>query len=89
MGQIRIPTTAVNLVSVTAGRECSLVVKADGTIKAWGNSDYTAFPAGITTGVAIASDNLHSIVGLRNGGIAVAGPDVYKMYRSRTPTPTP
>lgn len=89
-GQTRIPKNAVNVVSVTAGRDCSVVVKADGTIMAWGNSDYTTFvPAGITTGVTVMSDNIHSIVGLRNGGIAVAGPDVYGIYRSRTPTPTP
>ena len=90
MGQLSIPTTAVDLVSVTAGRECSLAVKADGTIIAWGNPLYISFtPKNVSQGVAIASDNIHSIIGLRNGGIAVAGPDVYGIYRSRTPTLTP
>ena len=90
MGQLTIPTTAVNLVSVSAGRECSLAVKADGTIIAWGNPLYISFtPKNITDGVAIASDNITSIIGLRNGGIAVAGPDVYGIYASRTPTRTP
>jgi alpha-tubulin suppressor-like RCC1 family protein len=89
MGQLTIPSTAVDLVSVSAGRECSLAVKADGKIVAWGNKLYITFKPAVTEGVAIASDNISSIVGLRNGGIAVAGPDVYGIYRSRTPTPTP
>ena len=90
MGQLKIPPTAVDLVSVTAGRECSLAVKADGTIIAWGNPLYVSFtPKNVSEGVAIASDNITSIIGLRNGGIAVAGPDVHGIYRSRTPTPTP
>jgi hypothetical protein len=89
MGQLTIPSTAVDLVSVTAGRECSLAVKADGTIVAWGNKLYTSFSPPVTNAVAIASDNIHSIAGLRNNGIAVAGPDVHGIYRSRTPTPTP
>jgi hypothetical protein len=90
MGQLTIPPTAVDLVSVTAGRECSLAVKADGTIVAWGNPLYISFtPKNINDGVAIASDNITSIIGLRNGGIAVAGPNVHGIYRSRTATPTP
>jgi alpha-tubulin suppressor-like RCC1 family protein len=90
MGQLKIPATAVDLISVTAGRECSLGVKADGSIIAWGNPPYISFtPRTITDGVAVASDNIHSIVGLRNGGIAVAGPDVFGIYASRTATRTP
>jgi alpha-tubulin suppressor-like RCC1 family protein len=89
MGQLTIPTTAVDLINVTAGRECSLAVKADGTIVAWGNKLYTSFSPPVTNAVAIASDNIHSIAGLRNNGIAVAGPDVHGIYRSRTPTITP
>ena len=89
MGQLTIPSTAVDLVSVSAGRECSLAVRADGKIVAWGNKLYIKFTPAVTDGVAIASDNISSIVGLRNGGIAVAGPDVYGIYLSRTPTATP
>jgi alpha-tubulin suppressor-like RCC1 family protein len=89
MGQLTIPSTAVDLVSVSAGRECSLAIRSDGKIVAWGNKLYIKFTPAVTDGVAVASDNISSIVGLRNGGIAVAGPDVYGIYRSRTPTPTP
>ena len=67
-----------------------MALKSDGTVVAWGDKQYSTFLPKVTNGVgAVASEYNHSIVGLRNNGIAVAGPDVYGIYRSRTPTPTP
>jgi alpha-tubulin suppressor-like RCC1 family protein len=87
--QIAVPATLSNVVSIAAGRYCSVALKADGTVVAWGDKQYTNFLPKVTTGVgAVASEYNHSVVGLRNNGIAVAGPDVYLIYRSRTPTLT-
>jgi alpha-tubulin suppressor-like RCC1 family protein len=88
--QIAVPATLSNVVSIAAGRYCSVALKADGTVVAWGDKQYTNFSPRVTSGVGVvASEYNHSIAGLRNNGIAVAGPDVYGIYRSRTPTPTP
>jgi len=87
--QSSVPTTLSNVISIAAGRYCSVALKADGTVVAWGDSQYTTFAQRVTNGVGgVASEYNHSVVGLRNSGIAVAGPDVYLIYRSRTPTLT-
>jgi alpha-tubulin suppressor-like RCC1 family protein len=87
--QIAVPATLSNVISIAAGRYCSVALKADGTVVAWGDKQYNTFAPKVTNGVgAVASEYNHSIVGLRNSGIAVAGPDVYLIYRSRTPTRT-
>jgi alpha-tubulin suppressor-like RCC1 family protein len=87
--QISVPATLSNVISIAAGRYCSVALKSDGTVVAWGDSQYTTFAPRVTNGVGgVASEYNHSVVGLRNSGIAVAGPDVYLIYRSRTPTLT-
>jgi alpha-tubulin suppressor-like RCC1 family protein len=87
--EITIPTTAVDLVSVSAGRDCTIAVKADGTLVAWGDQTYLNFPFKITNAVAVASDNQNTIVGLRTGGVVVAGNLFSGVDVSRTPTLTP
>jgi alpha-tubulin suppressor-like RCC1 family protein len=87
--QIAVPATLSDVISIAAGRYCSVALKSDGTVVAWGDKTPSTFLPKVTNGVgAVASEYNHSVVGLRNNGIAVAGPDVYLIYRSRTPTLT-
>jgi hypothetical protein len=90
-GQIKIPKDAVDIVEIAAGRECSLAVKADGTLVTWGDSTYLRFPPlkGVAV-VAVDSANQNSIIGVRGGGVFVAGiRNVHSMYTSPTSTTTP
>jgi hypothetical protein len=90
-GQLKIPREAVDVVAIAAGRECSLALKADGTLVTWGDSTYLKFPP--TKGVAVVavdSANQNSIIGLRGGGLFVAGiRNVHNIYTSPTHTATP
>mgnify|MGYP000390824491 CR=1 FL=1 len=90
-GQTKVPLDVSDIVAIAAGRECSFAVKADGTLYAWGNSTYTKFPAAINgrSIVAVDSANQNSIVGLRGGGILVAGVNLANVMASRTLTTTP
>jgi hypothetical protein len=90
-GQTKIPLDVSDIVALAAGRECSFAVKSDGTLYAWGNSTYTKFPASISgrSVVVVDSANQNSIVGLRGGGILVAGVNLANVKASRTLTTTP
>jgi hypothetical protein len=90
-GQTKVPLDVSDIVAIAAGRECSFAVKADGKLYAWGNSTYTKFPAAINgrSIVAVDSANQNSIVGLRGGGILVAGVNLANVMASRTLTTTP
>ncbi|MFN5933889.1 MAG: hypothetical protein ACK46D_06280, partial [Roseiflexaceae bacterium] len=90
-GQLNIPANASDIVAVAAGRECSLAIKADGTLITWGDSRYLNFPAEVRYMpiVAIDSDNQNSVVSTRNGQIYVAGTNLRGVMVSRTSTMTP
>src|ERR1035438_558304 len=61
-GQIDAPLGATNLISVTAGGNHSLALKADGTVVCWGdNGDGESVPpSGLSNVVAIAAGAYHS-----------------------------
>jgi len=64
------------LIQVCAGNGHALGLKADGTVAAWGKSDYgrTTVPAGLTGVKAIAAGSTHSVA-LKNDGTVVAWGD--------------
>jgi hypothetical protein len=90
-GQIKIPKEAVDIVAIAAGRECSIALKSDGTMVTWGDYTYLRFPPlnGAAV-VAVDSANQNSIIGVRGGGVLIAGiRNVHDMYTSPTSTSTP
>jgi alpha-tubulin suppressor-like RCC1 family protein len=90
-GQLSIPTSKiVNVVAIAAGRESSLAVTADGNLVAWGNRRYITFKGSYGGKVySVDSDNQNSIMGLRDGGVLVAGNNLSNVFVSRTRTLTP
>jgi hypothetical protein len=90
-GQLSIPTSKiVNVVAIAAGRESSLAVTADGNLVAWGNRRYITFKGNYSGKVySVDSDNQNSIMGLRDGGVLVAGNNLSNVFVSRTRTLTP
>jgi alpha-tubulin suppressor-like RCC1 family protein/subtilisin-like proprotein convertase family protein len=62
-GQLNVPANLSNAVSVAAGRDHSVALRADGFVTAWGgnSSGQTNVPAGLSNVVAIAAGDLHNL----------------------------
>ena len=80
-GQATVPAGFSNIVAIAAGPSHNLVVRADGTVAAWGGNinayGYTNVPPGLSNVVAVAAGSSHSLA-LRSDGTVVAwGYDYY------------
>ncbi|MSU58286.1 MAG: hypothetical protein EXS35_08915 [Pedosphaera sp.] len=75
-GQLDVPATLTNAVSVAAGFSHSLALQADRTVVAWGDNRYgqTNVPAGMSNIVAIAAGYDFNVA-LRSDGTVVAWGD--------------
>ena len=62
LGATSVPTGATNVMAVTAGRYCNLLINADGTLSGWGDNGkgQTTIPANLTNAIAIAG-YVHSL----------------------------
>ena len=79
LGQGMVPGNSSNLLAVAAGGEHDLVLKADGTVAAWGNSDYrqSVVPPGLSNVVALAAGQYHSLALQADGTVAAWGDNNY------------
>lgn len=61
-GQYTALHNATNLVSISGGRDHTIVARADGTVLAWGDNTWgqCSVPTGLTNSVFVASSRLHS-----------------------------
>ena len=77
-GQSVIPVTLTNAVLMAGGWRHSLALKADGTLRSWGDNSLgqTAFPTG-SNYVSIACGYLHSLALQSNGSVVAWGFDAY------------
>lgn len=73
VGQLNIPSAAVNIVQIAAGSSNSLALTTQGQVLAWGRNDLGqgAAPASATNMLAIAAGNFHNLA-LRNDGTVLA-----------------
>src|ERR1043165_6805060 len=53
--QTNVPPSATNVMAIAAGATCSLALKSDGSVIAWGQGGATNRPAGLSNVVAIAA----------------------------------
>ena len=74
-GQISIPSGLSNVVAIATGWYHSMVLKADGTVAAWGasgaNFGQLTPPAGLSNVVAIAGGNVHSLALVENNRVNI------------------
>jgi alpha-tubulin suppressor-like RCC1 family protein len=73
-GQTNVPTDLANAVAIAAGPECSLALKADGTIALWGRPSLVSLrtvPPSATNVVAISAGGEHNLA-LRDDGRVIA-----------------
>jgi alpha-tubulin suppressor-like RCC1 family protein len=74
-GQSLVPAGLSNVVAAAAGGYHSLVLKADGTMAAWGDNSYgqTNVPPGLSNVVAIAAGGFHNLALKADGTVVVWG----------------
>jgi len=70
-GQTNVPAAATNVTAIAAGYSCSLALKSDGTVIAWGQGGQTNVPPGLSNVVAIAAGIGQSLA-LKSDGTLVA-----------------
>ena len=63
--------------AIGAGEYHSLAVKADGTVRAWGDNsqDQCSLPPGLTNIVAVAGGGAHSLALAADGSVIAWGAD--------------
>jgi hypothetical protein len=66
-------------VAIAAGGEHSLALKSDGTVVAWGNTNFgqTNVPAGMSNVMAIAAGDAHSLALINDGTLVSWGDNTY------------
>lgn len=69
-GQINVPFTLTNAVSIAAGQANGLALNGDGTVVAWGQN-FGAVPAGLSNVTAVAAGWGHNLA-LKSNGTVVA-----------------
>jgi len=74
-GQLRIDSTAKDVVAIAAGARHSLALHRDGRVTAWGDNAWgqVSVPAEVTNAVAIAAGTVHSLALLREGRVFAWG----------------
>lgn len=72
-GQLQVPASVTNVVSVACGGDHNLALLADGTVVGWGDNSYNqnTVPASANPAVAIAEGGTHSLA-LKSDGSVVA-----------------
>ena len=78
-GQLWVPSRATNVVSIAAGGDHSLALRADGSIVAWGDNTYgqNQVPSAVTGVVAVAEGDTDSLVLKSDGTIIAWGDNTY------------
>jgi len=76
-GSYGIPPSLGKVVAIAAGSRHSVVVRANGTVVAWGDNSagQTDVPPDLTNAVAVACGDLHSLALRSDGTVAVWGDD--------------
>jgi ELWxxDGT repeat protein len=75
-GQSRVPSNACEIVAVAAGSGHSLGLRRDGTVLAWGDTNWNAqgsIPASVTNVAKIAAGGWHSVAVRSNGTVVAWG----------------
>ena len=68
-GQATVPASATNAVSIVAGRDFSIMLRADGTLAGWGhNGENRATPPASLTQVLSLSSGIYHTLGLKADG---------------------
>ena len=75
LGQLRVPATVNNIVSVVCGGDHSLALLADGTLVGWGNDSFNqdSIPASANQVAALAEGDTHSLALNSNGSVVAWG----------------
>jgi alpha-tubulin suppressor-like RCC1 family protein len=75
-GQLQVPATVTNVVSLASGGDHNLALLADGTLMAWGDNSYkqNTIPPSANQAAAIAEGDTHSLA-LRPDGSVIAWGD--------------
>lgn len=75
-GQLQIPASVTNVVSIASGGDHNLALLANGTLAAWGDNTYNqdSIPPSATNIVAVAEGETHSLA-LRADGTVIAWGD--------------
>jgi len=73
------PTSATHVMAIACGGDHNLVLRTDGTVVAWGCSDYgqTTVPASASTVVAVAAGRYHSLALKADGRVVAWGRNNY------------
>lgn len=71
-GETNVPTSLTNVVNIAADGQCTLALKADGTVVAWGNNidGQCNIPSNLTDVAGIAVGETHSLA-LRADGVVI------------------
>jgi hypothetical protein len=79
-GQLDMPVEATNILTVTAGADHNLALRADGGIVAWGDNSFGQInvPSSATNIVAIAAGENHSLALLKGGTVLAWGDNSLK-----------
>lgn len=90
-GQCTIPKR-LRFVAVSAGREYSMGMTKSGQVYAWGRNNYgqVVIPKSVgKNAISFAAGYVHSVIGLRDGGIIAFGEALHDALITRTPTVSP
>ena len=78
------------MIQISAGRRCSVALKFDGSVVAWGSKDggVIDIPSDINDAIVVAVANLNTVIGRADGSIVMYGNSIFNALISRTPTST-
>jgi alpha-tubulin suppressor-like RCC1 family protein len=74
-GELNMPASLTNVISIASGADHSLAVNADGTVLAWGANDHgqAIVPPDLTAAIAVSAGNDHSLAVARDGRVSAWG----------------
>jgi hypothetical protein len=77
VGQSIVPVDLAGAVAIAAGQYHSLAVRADGTVRAWGDNSQgqLSVPVGLSNVVAVVGGSAHSVALNADGTVAAWGSD--------------
>ena len=78
-GQLNVPSSATNVVAISAGCYFALALRADGAIVGWGDGRFgqLSVPSSATNVVAIAAGAFHSLALRADGTVVAWGMNIY------------